>query len=372
MKKRQATIEELKQIANLYLKGKSQAASAKKFGYGQKVAIRALKVFEIKSRTISEAHFLNDYARKYLVDKTFFEKIDTPEKAYWLGFISADGWVCDQNKLSIELKNTDENHLKKFKKNIKSAHPITQRKNRDACLIQIGSRKIVQDLKKMGITPNKSLILKSCQLVPEHLLKDYWRGFIDGDGSIHIDRKNWRINLTGAYEICKDFDLFLHKKLNTNTREPNQKNKTKNTFLSIYGGNIQIKKICSLLYENSSVYLDRKYKLAKNIFEKDDFLLGKSLTSLQAKGFKKNLGVGIVINKKYRHLGTYKTPQQAFVAHKSAWFKIYVENCEDVDTIKEYTKQSAQNPNEWIEEMKKREDLKEVMENYILPAYSKL
>lgn len=38
--------------------------------------------------------------RKYRVNVNFFENIDTEEKAYWLGFLYADGYNCEKRHYS--------------------------------------------------------------------------------------------------------------------------------------------------------------------------------------------------------------------------------------------------------------------------------
>jgi hypothetical protein len=48
-------------------------------------------------------------------NRHIFDVIDTPEKAYWLGFIIADGYLNDnKNMLRIKLGNKDKCHLEKF------------------------------------------------------------------------------------------------------------------------------------------------------------------------------------------------------------------------------------------------------------------
>jgi len=379
MKKRPATLDELKKIADKYLEGKSLRQSAKIFGYNQGISAKALKIFNITPRTRSQA------LRKYAVDETFFEKIDTEEKAYWLGFISADGNISKNGYiLSIGLKSTDVKHLEKFKKDIKAEHKISIRdiydkktkKWKKQASIYICSKKICGDLIKLGVVPAKSLILKPCLSISKYFQKHYWRGFVDGDGwiSFHKKSKQWNIGVIGTYDICKIFHLFLSEKIDIKEKKPKQEGKVYNIE---YRGNVLLKKICLFLYKNSSIYLNRKYKLAKTIFEKSDLLLSKSLRSLKSDGFNFNKLANkfqshIKYNKKSIFLGTYKTPQQAFIANKSAWYKIYVEKCQNSDTIKQYAKQSAQNPVKWIEEMTLNPDLKEVMDNFIIPAYSKL
>ena len=58
-------------------------------------------------------------------NKDYFEEIDTEEKAYWLGFIYADGSINpSKNGLEISLKYSDKTHLQKFKKSIKYSRDI--------------------------------------------------------------------------------------------------------------------------------------------------------------------------------------------------------------------------------------------------------
>ena len=58
--------------------------------------------------------------RKHFFNENYFENIDTEEKAYWLGFISADGSICKSSKynsyrLVLNLNRLDEHHILKFK-----------------------------------------------------------------------------------------------------------------------------------------------------------------------------------------------------------------------------------------------------------------
>ncbi len=53
--------------------------------------------------------------RKHFYNETIFETIDSPEKAYWLGFILADGYVNEERCfMNIKLNDKDEEHLIKF------------------------------------------------------------------------------------------------------------------------------------------------------------------------------------------------------------------------------------------------------------------
>ena len=66
--------------------------------------------------------------RLYTLNENFFETIDTEDKAYWLGFIYADGYITKsktgQHNLGIKLSIKDLAHLQKFALDIKTNKPI--------------------------------------------------------------------------------------------------------------------------------------------------------------------------------------------------------------------------------------------------------
>lgn len=143
---------------------------------------------------------------KYKFKENFFEIIDTEEKAYWLGFLYADGCVRNNKKnriyaVRLRLAVKDLSHLKKFKKALCSNHPIkinTDRikyKNKwnefDICSIYVYSIKMVEDLIALGCIPKKSLILKfpNAKQVPEKFIHHFIRGYFDGDGHIGFNHK---------------------------------------------------------------------------------------------------------------------------------------------------------------------------------------
>ena len=99
----------------------------------------------------------------YKYDKNFFEIIDTEEKAYWLGFIAADGNIReDLHKMRIELNIRDKKHLEKFRSAIHGNMPIKEwiRHKNHSCYIEVNSVKLCKDLLQYGVTPNKSLTLE--------------------------------------------------------------------------------------------------------------------------------------------------------------------------------------------------------------------
>ena len=164
---------------------------------------------------------INYCLRKYVFDENYFEKIDTPEKAYWLGFIMADGCVNirteNSKRLYIGLSNKDIQHLEKFKKDIKSDHNIlvsdvTTNYNIGSnksivCSLTINSVKLCNDLIKYGVIPKKSGKEYISDLIPKEFIRDFIRGFFDGDGSAYYYNGGKNI----GFSICSSSLLILEQ-----------------------------------------------------------------------------------------------------------------------------------------------------------------
>lgn len=111
--------------------------------------------------------------KKYNVNSSYFKDINTEEKAYWLGFLYADGYVRlrRSGELRLKLKQTDKKHIELFKKCIESTHPIKDSvsivkysdnkiSKSKSSYISINNTKIVRDLIKLGCVNAKSFIIK--------------------------------------------------------------------------------------------------------------------------------------------------------------------------------------------------------------------
>lgn len=209
-------------------------------------------------------------ARKiYSCDDKFFENIDSEEKAYWLGFIYGDGTVYG-NKIIISLKDSDKEHLEKFKTVIKFDGPIkqTQKISDDKIYygwrISISSKQIVKDLFKHGVHENKTLTLKFTDTIPKDLERHFWRGLVDADGHIAIHNRCCVFQMLGTVNILENLLKFI-KQNNINTSVTINKVKHANVYEISTGGNILTPKIAKLLYQNAKSYLIRKYEVAHKI-----------------------------------------------------------------------------------------------------------
>ena len=134
-------------------------------------------------------------------DEHIFDFIDTEEKAYWLGFIFADGTISShsvgkkpryQFELSLSLK--DKSHLDKF--NVFMRYKGNNVKyNSYRCRWVINNKHLWETLNSLGCVPNKSLILQFPKYLERQLIPHFIRGYFDGDGSlgIYITKYNPRI-----------------------------------------------------------------------------------------------------------------------------------------------------------------------------------
>jgi hypothetical protein len=134
--------------------------------------------------------------RKKNYNENYFEIIDNEEKAYFLGFIFADGCVTNdiikyRYQLTIKIHNKDIGILEKFIKSIDGEMNIRKDKKRDICEVFLSGKKIIKDLENLGVVQNKTFSVKYPQ-IDEKLEKHFLRGYFDGDGCIRtsIDKRD--------------------------------------------------------------------------------------------------------------------------------------------------------------------------------------
>lgn len=202
--------------------------------------------------------------QKILFDNDVFENIDTEEKAYWLGFLYADGSIrYDRKMIELGLSIKDEGHLYKFRSFLNSKHKISHKDNKlgKSCRISISDIKLYDDLIKQGCKPKKSLtlIFPTEKQVPKHLHRHFIRGYFDGDGGITLTEKTVSINILGTKEFLEGIKIHVDI-LKNKTLYPLKYNRLdKNTYRIQFEGINDIHLFLEYIYKGSSVYLDRKF-----------------------------------------------------------------------------------------------------------------
>lgn len=196
-----------------------------------------------------------------LINHNAFD-ILTEETFYWLGFLMADGCVTDKT-ITIGLANKDRDQLEKFKKFVGGDQTIYTNLKNNSSSFAFRSNKIIKILNNHGIIRQKSLIATPSEICTNN--KHFWRGVIDGDGSLILSKNYPIIYLCGSENIIKNFanyslNIIKHKSF------PRKKKNQKIWEINISGK--FAKSIIFELYNNSSVFLNRKASLAKNILMK--------------------------------------------------------------------------------------------------------
>jgi len=180
----------------------------------------------IRKRLLRVGIATNRRYRKYQVDHNYFERLDTPEKAYWLGFIYTDGGLkpsrTGHHRLCITCSEADKTHLDKFLTCLSSSYPVkcdnrvTDFGGAFTYYVDISSIKLCDDIMRLGVVPNKTYDHSTPVFIPKgELERHFWRGCIDGDGSMHMrDTANsFRVDFTLAnrnlslLNRCRDFFL---------------------------------------------------------------------------------------------------------------------------------------------------------------------
>ncbi|EJT5937256.1 hypothetical protein N2W52_002024 [Clostridium perfringens] len=242
----------LNKAINLYKSGYSLTKASKEVGIGRQALTIEAKRLGIE--IINKQNLVR-------VDESKFEKIESEEQAYWLGFLYADGNIYG-NRVELGLKQDDIEHLKKFKNFMKFNGEVKSKviklngKTYNSCRISFNSKKVADDLKNLGCVPKKSLVLRfpTYDIVPKHLMKHFIRGYVDGDGSVMWDKtyNRFRLSILGTIDMLEGIEKEMNFK----------KSKTRNygqVFSKEWGAKY-VKEYLEELYENSTIYLNRKYE----------------------------------------------------------------------------------------------------------------
>ena len=264
MKKIEFSQEQIEDILNKYQNNWSQQKIADVYQVSRTVIKRILE-------TQNNGIAIRDRTSKYKYQQDIFENINTAEKAYWLGFLAADG--CNYQRehnasVILNVHEKDIEHLIKFKQfcytdaEIKSYVGYEGFSNQTPmCKITLNSKKISNDLIDKGVLPNKSLILQPPKISKE-FYKPFILGYFDGDGSISKTSQynNYSISIQGTKEIllwiCKilDWEAKLEKRNN---------NSDTNSYYIRCGGTNKPYFILNQLYSSCETHLDRKFYIYK-------------------------------------------------------------------------------------------------------------
>ncbi len=162
-----------------------------------------------------------DYRNIYSYDKLYFKKINSADKAYFLGLIYAEACITKRNVFAIGLINKDRYILENLKYLLKFNGKIDHCNSGTSSIIRIVSKELVEDLKKLGVKENKTydLDFPTHKQVPRKYLSHFIRGMMDGDGFNTIEiyktkrgfSRRYRFGFSGYKNIIEGISNQLLK-----------------------------------------------------------------------------------------------------------------------------------------------------------------
>ena len=203
---------------------------------------------------------------KYNIDKHLMDKIDTEEKAYWLGFFYADAYNNEKlGRLVVELQEDDKNHLYKCAKFFgQPREPFKQKKNKGkyiAYRLELNSKHLTQSLADKGCHQAKSFDITFPKWLDTNLVRHFVRGYFDGDGCIHIHQDQLGIEIISTQEMIISLSELFKISANVNPHISHPERYTNNTYRMDFGGSRQVLRFCEWIYKDAAVFLDRKHKI---------------------------------------------------------------------------------------------------------------
>lgn len=253
---------QIQKIIEQYLCGKSGIQLAKDFNISEGTIYNYLKKYNISTRK-----------RKYELNEKYFDEINTPEKAYFLGILYADGCNSTEiNLVRLVLSQIDECILLKLRKEIfpNDDIPLHFRKSRinkfkdkefisePSLSLNINSKHISEKLNDFGLYKSKTFKIEFPKWIDTTLLRHFIRGYFDGDGSLSFTKaKQISISILGTKSFCDDLKNILSKN-NIKSSICHAKKSSIIKQLSIHGNRVG-KKFLDFIYNDSTIGLKRKY-----------------------------------------------------------------------------------------------------------------
>ena len=263
----------LEDAYNLYKEGHSLVQISK-----------TMKVNRTRITNLLKEHYgiVPNLCNRKSIDDSYFSDINTPDAAYWLGFLMGDGYInTSRGDLELGLKIEDLPHLLKFTNSLKSDHKVSIKEVKlkgkvyQACRVSIKNKKLVGDLSSLGCDSTKTYT-STIPKLPQNLISHFIRGLLDADGSLNMylrpsGTRACVISLTTASPIMVyKYSKVLMEFLNISTNIYVKKGTT--CYDVTISANRDSYKLLNWIYANSTddIRLERKYNVYKHMIAELD------------------------------------------------------------------------------------------------------
>jgi hypothetical protein len=227
--------------------------------------------------------------QKYVLDDHILDRIDSDDKAWFLGLMWSDGWISHN---SVGLKSKDKQLLKSVLKLLKSDFVIKScyTKGREYYVISLASKVLSEKLREFGMFECKSLNIEYPTGLPDEFFGGFYRGVSDGDGTVYIKENKGgnngytcKISFVSASKNFVDQVLVKMKNINVSTSVTERLPDGVTTKNTLYVVSICSKESKTILYnimypeENDFCLFRKREKFRKWFNQKEPFLGRPSL-----------------------------------------------------------------------------------------------
>lgn len=262
MTSKHLTDSDWQQIAVRYLNGETSTLLAHEWKVATTTIQHKIKQMGFKLRPVGHS------SRKYTVaHEDYFDQIDTPEKAYWLGLMGSDGCVSSQHdRFEVGLSGQEDRCvLEQFKAALGYTGPIRVKQpshpgSKLHHTLGISSKRLVAGLMKHGICPRKSLVYAFNGTLRPDLIRHYVRGYFDGDGcASHKKTGDFLVGVVGSKRFIEELAAYLPAAIGLTPHVEKLKPSQNPATGSLKIGGTQVSFIfLDWIYRDATVYLPRK------------------------------------------------------------------------------------------------------------------
>jgi len=293
--------------------------------------------------------------RNFELNESFFDDIDSEEKAYTLGLIYSDG--CNDNannRFIISLNEKDREILEVLNKFFFADKPLLYRKkyvykygekiitSNPQYKLQVCSKRMSNRLIELGVMPNKSQLIRFPLWMNTYITRHFIRGYFDGDGCLSCyknDKKRiinkYRILILSNRIFCEEMALFIEGAIGLNPIVRTRKDQ--NISSLEVNGNNNVNKFCDFIYRDANIFIRRKHDIYENLKNELAEKKNRKHSKYDYVSFAKNCNKWYsyipLANRTHKTVGYFDTELEAYEALKNT-APVYNEAIADGKRIK--------------------------------------